>query len=164
MPDPENYSDSIETVRYIWENNTWNISNGSKFGKGEWGTHGTQNRGKASGIHIVPLLRVRSLDTKHRIIGKIWHAPTGKTTMQTLWWAVPSLSYARAYTGGRSMFNEMGKECFIKVCLLHRDWDREPTCRKGNSIKTYLAGMKDCQSLNIVVLKALYPRVYFWTL
>lgn len=61
------FSDSIEAIRYKWENNPWNITAHSS-GK-ECRAHIDRIEEKASGIHIVPLLTVSSLDTEHIELG-----------------------------------------------------------------------------------------------
>lgn len=50
------------------------------------------------------LLRISSLDTKYKIIGRIWYAPRGKKIQcKNVEWIDPSLPYRGAYIGRRSM-------------------------------------------------------------
>ena len=57
---------------------------------------------------------------------------------------------------------ERCEERLLKVCLLQRDRDVGPSCRKKNCIKIHLADMNQYLGLNIV-LKALFPCLLLLT-
>lgn len=101
IPHPGNFSDSVEIGTYE---------------KATLGTltvsHSSGKESKACGHRIgkrpqehteCQLLRVSSPDTKHRIIGRIWNAPTGKNTVQNWDGLDPSLPHTGAVVDGRSV-------------------------------------------------------------
>lgn len=66
-------------------------------------------------------MRVSSLDSKHRIVGRILYAPGGKNTVPNVGWVDPSLPYIELILVEEVWYGEMRKECFIEICLLQRD-------------------------------------------
>lgn len=71
-------------------------------------------------------------------------------------WTDPFFYTQEFILGGEKWYSETGKEGFVEVCLLWRDGDMGPSCRKWSCIKIYLTDMKELSgfeySLNCDVL------------